>query len=321
MTIINFTIQMYVILGGGVWVKTEFKLNKILEFFRHIHTSRKLNSVIPLPFKNIWIRKFQSKRIKTFLRQNNPVVIAFRCSFFLFYVYNYEKWIKKINPAAKCVFLFADIVETYRKQDFNMEVARQKFDALISFDKEDSKKYNLLFYPHVIPFPKKFVMKKTVEQYDVYFLGKAKNRINILVRLYKKFRQANLKILFEIAETKESERVFSDENFKYVTKVSYSDYLSRCNKSRCLLEVMQSQDHTGYTTRLLEAVRLNKRLISNNKGLKFSSFYKNGAVSVFSDETDIDLDFINKQSSVDWRYPPENYSVESLYAFIQKALI
>lgn len=48
--------------------------------------------------------------------------------------------------------MFADIVDSYKK-GFDINIAKNKFDALFSFDKEDSKKYGLVYYPHIVPFP------------------------------------------------------------------------------------------------------------------------------------------------------------------------
>ena len=39
------------------------------------------------------------------------------------------------------------------KKGFDINIAKNKFDVLFSFDKEDSKKYGLVYYPHIVPFP------------------------------------------------------------------------------------------------------------------------------------------------------------------------
>lgn len=59
-------------------------------------------------------------------------------------------------------------------------------------------------------------------------MGRAKKRLNLLVEIYKKLKQNGIKVLFEIAGTKESERTFFDENFQYIDFIPYKEYLRRC---------------------------------------------------------------------------------------------
>ena len=136
-----------------LWVNTSLNKKGLIGFLYGIHISKKLNKIINIPFKDIWIQNYKTKKIKDFIKTDEKcIVLVFRHSFFLFYRHFYEKWLKKINPNIKICFLFADIVDSYKK-GFNINIAKNKFDALFSFDKEDSKKYGLVYYPHVVPFP------------------------------------------------------------------------------------------------------------------------------------------------------------------------
>ena len=77
------------------------------------------------------------------------------------------------------------------------------------------------------------------QKYSIYFMVRAKKRLNLLVEIYKKLKQNRIKVLFEIAGAKESERTFFDENFQYIDFITYKEYLRRCSNADCLLEVMQ----------------------------------------------------------------------------------
>lgn len=166
-----------------LWLHTSLNKKGVVGFFYRMHISKKLNKILNIPFKDIWICKYKTKNVKQFLEQEEDVlVIVFRHSFFLFYRHSYEKWLRKINPNVKMCFLFADIVESYNK-GFDMNIAKEKFNELFTFDKEDSERHHLVYYPHIIPFPKRaffkerFQLDKKMMGGDSVFYGKSKKKI------------------------------------------------------------------------------------------------------------------------------------------------
>lgn len=306
-----------------LWVNTSLNKKGLIGFLYGIHISKKLNKIINIPFKDIWIQNYKTKKIKDFIKTDKKcIVLVFRHSFFLFYRHFYEKWLKKINPNIKICFLFADIVDSYKK-GFNINIAKNKFDALFSFDKEDSQKYGLVYYPHIVPFPANIEIQNVQggQKYSIYFMGRAKKRLNLLVEIYKKLKQNGIKVLFEIAGAKESERTFFDENFQYIDFITYKEYLRRCSNADCLLEVMQSTSNTGYTTRVLEAISLNKKLISNNQDLINAPFYDKKMLSTFTSENDFNIEFLNKTNTpLHWNYDSYQYSADKLLSFLREYL-
>ena len=52
-----------------------------------------------------------------------------------------------------------------------MKIAKEKFDALLSFDNEDSEKFELSYYPHLVPFPRKSYFLKKFKQKEKFFMG------------------------------------------------------------------------------------------------------------------------------------------------------
>lgn len=146
---------------------------------------------------------------------------------------------------------------------------------------------------------------------------RAKKRLNLLVEIYKKLKQNRIKVLFEIAGAKESERTFFDENFQYIDFITYKEYLRRCSNADCLLEVMQSTSNTGYTTRVLEAISLNKKLISNNQDLINAPFYDKKML--FTSENDFNIEFLNKTNTpLHWNYDSYQYSADKLLSFLRE---
>lgn len=148
-------------------------------------------------------------------------------------------------------------------------------------------------------------------------MGRAKKRLPLLIKLYKLLRENGINVLFEIVGAKESKRIYEDENFRYIKQISYNEYLERCSQAEFLLEVMQSASHSGYTTRVLEAISLGKKLMSNNTRLKDAPFYDKDMLSVFTSENDFDVSFVKKAVNPGWKYNDENYSAEALLEFLK----
>lgn len=155
-----------------LFVETALNKKGFSGFFYRLHISKKLNNIVSLPFKDVWIKKYKSKNVENFIKDSSEpcIAIVFRHSFFLFYRHTYEKWLKKINPKIKICFLFTDIVDSYKK-GFDMKIAKEKFDALLSFDNEDSEKFELSYYPHLVPFPRKSYFLKKFKQKEKFFMG------------------------------------------------------------------------------------------------------------------------------------------------------
>lgn len=151
-------------------------------------------------------------------------------------------------------------------------------------------------------------------------MGRAKNRLPLLVNIYKLLKHNGVRVLFELVGVNESEQVYNDDNFKYINLIPYYEYLERCSKADFLLEVMQSTSHSGYTTRVLEAISLNKKLITNNTKLKNAPFYNKDMLSVFTSEEDFDIDFLRDFDKPGWNYSDENYSVDALLKFIKSSI-
>ena len=155
-----------------LFVETALNKKGFVGFFYRLHISKKLNNIVSLPFKDVWIKKYKSKNVENFIKDSSEpcIAIVFRHSFCLFYRHTYEKWLKKINPKIKICFLFTDIVDSYKK-GFDMKIAKEKFDALLSFDNEDSEKFELSYYPHLVPFPRKSYFLKKFKQKEKFFMG------------------------------------------------------------------------------------------------------------------------------------------------------
>jgi hypothetical protein len=284
----------------------------LLKLLQRVHWSPKLNKIINLPFKNIW----NSSYYKFDFPNTNPIC------FVLFYSWSiYEKeglieFLRKKYPLAKMVCFFQDLVVLQKNLDINH--IKNVFDLVLSFDQAESHKYGLdyhqLVYSH-------FPVEKSplINECDVYFLGKAKNRLDDIIKTFEYLKRQNLKCDFYLVGVEPSKQVYPDE-IHYIENMSYLENLQHVVSSRCLLEIMQQGGH-GYTQRMCEAIAYDKKILTNNVEVKNASFYKEKYISVYSDATDIDVSFLNDRlnDSVDYGFK-EQLSPKKLLSFIEKKL-
>ena len=85
----------------------------------------------------------------------------------------------------------------------------------------------------------------------------------------------------------------------------YREMLEHTVNTGCVLEVNQ-EGADGYTSRFLEAVMFNKKLVTNNLAIKETQFYNCDKIQLFRKAEDIDIEFVRKGSKgVDFHYNNE----------------
>ena len=73
----------------------------------------------------------------------------------------------------------------------------------------------------------------------------------------------------------------------------YPEVLQNINRSRAILDFV-SPNQSGYTLRPLEALFLNKKLITNEPSIRQETFYRSENIFIYGeDDQDKLLDFIN----------------------------
>jgi len=85
----------------------------------------------------------------------------------------------------------------------------------------------------------------------------------------------------------------------------YNEMLYYTVNSKCILEVNQG-GAVGYTSRFLEAVMYNKKLLTNNCSIQKSAFFSPEYIQCFSKVEEINLAFISEDLlQVDYGYQGE----------------
>lgn len=206
---------------------------------------------------NIWLRIFRKLNIlnlffynswKNEIQQYDIVILGENG-----YSKNISKYIRKKNKKCKIVMYFwNNINEVYEKhlQDKNI-------DEFWTFDKNDAKKYNMKYNPQF--YTKDIKLETNSQEFDILFLGRAKNRKNEIIALKNKLEQQNLKCKFIIIEDEKD-------------YIEYEKYLDLISKSKCILDYNE-KGQVGLTLRPMEALFLNKKLITNNSDIENYDFY------------------------------------------------
>ena len=188
-----------------------------------------------------------------------------------------SRYIRKKNKKCKIVMYFWNKINgAYSKhlQDKNI-------DEFWTFDKEDAKKYNIKYNSQF--YTKNIQLKSKPQEFDILFLGRAKNRKNEIIELNNKLEQQNLKCNFIVIEDEKD-------------YIEYDKYLDLISKSKCILDYNQ-KGQTGLTLRPMEALFFNKKLITNNKDIKNYNFYNSKNIFILGENKMEEVDkFLNTPS-------------------------
>ena len=284
--------------------------SKFLTKLYQLHTSPKTNRFFRLPGQRIW----NGMRFRGSFSEKKPLC-------FLFYPKSRHlqngaiKYLRKEYPDCKIALVFQDLVK--HEYQNGLEALLEKVDIAISFDHTDAEKYGMDYYPLVYS-PYDIPEDDTIEESDVYFVGKAKDRLPQILAAYEKLRDAGLKCDFYITGVKPENQKYADE-ITYGTQMPYVENLKHIKKTKCLLEIMQGGGH-GYTLRACEAIMYDKKMITNNPEISNAPFYRPELISVFSNAEDIDPSFVKAEPEVanyGWK---ENLSPLKLLEYIDEKI-
>ena len=270
------------------------RVPKPIRFLYELHTSRHINRIVKLPFQELWIPYY----FKNPFKDDKPLCIVFQNWALSLKAFNY---IDKTYPGVKKVNLFRDLYKTSKVAPLYEGV----FDFTMTIDSNEAKKYGFVWFEE---FESKLDDLKISENYpecDVYFAGKAKDRLSKLMTIYHKLTTAGLKVHYYLLEVPEEQQV-PYEGITYGKRLmSYREMLDHSINSRCMLDVNQ-EGAMGYTSRFLEAVMYNKPLIADNPMIKTSKFYNPDFIQVYEDWNDLDPEFVKKdEKRVDFHYKDE----------------
>ena len=220
-----------------------------------------------------------------------------------FFNANDLNWLRLKYPKATFVFFLRDLYHT-KMPTIGYYRNEKLIDVWGSYDEEEAKKYHFdFFYPEIesmISFPHEDLTPTC----DVFFAGAAKKRLPKLLEAYDFLTDHGLRCHFIIMDAKTTETDMR-EGIDYTHElIPYREMLLRSIRCKCMLEINQD-GAVGMTSRFLEAVMYNKKLITNSQPVKDSPFYRPEYIKLYDNITEIDPSFVLDDTPVDYGYNNE----------------
>lgn len=194
---------------------------------------------------------------------------------------------KEISCRVKNVFLWNPVSTInrtiYSKWEYTHYLHRSGMQVF-TFDGGDALRYGFHSINQVYRNPN-FDMHETsdLSQVDVFYIGVDKHRTSILECLKEEFDKED--ISYNIYIKKDKHSVVSPKLTScYVDKlIPYEETLAMVSRSKCILEILQKRQ-AGMTLRTLEAVFLNKKLITNSKDIVNTPIYSPNNIYVIGND-------------------------------------
>ena len=153
--------------------------NKFLKIVFYINYFFQGNMFPKNPLKSLFNRLL----FKNKFDNDNPICFVFTERVLFLNNYSFIDFLRTSYPNAKFVCFLQDLGETIK--NVNLDSIFNEFDLSISYDKNEAEKYNILYHPTPYSFyPIK--EKKNLQQSDVFFVARAKNRLSDIIKYYEK---------------------------------------------------------------------------------------------------------------------------------------
>lgn len=224
-------------------------------------------------------------------------------------------FLKKMrNNGTKLVVYFIDSISNINAKEAFGYVKLGIFDLVLTFDKEDAKRYGFTHFYTMYSRHYNFSNVESIE-YDAVYIGSDKGRYHMLTELKAKCQNVN----FYVDMLNISEKQMKDSGFQSNKSVLYTESLKIVQKSNCIIDLVLDPEQSGLSLRAYEAIAFNKKLITNNKSILDFPFYNPSYMFYFKDIKDINEDFIKDRIHIDYGYNDE-YSPLSFVHIIRKML-
>lgn len=232
-----------------------------LRIIRYMHHRLKIFNF----FKYIWLDKWRK-----FINQYDGVLI-----FDSIFDYYPLEFIRKYNSNIPIIFCYRNRVDapiTHSILTKDPNIIREKFNAkLYSYNLEDCEKYKMHYYLQFHTISQKYKYCNYLFEYDIYFVGKDKGRLEMVKNLEKTLKKQNIKYKFDIIPDKKRNYTLSEK--KYLQgPLKYTQVIENCCKGRCILELVGASNK-GITYRVIESIVLRRKLVTNNLDLIDSEIY------------------------------------------------
>lgn len=216
--------------------------------------------------------------------------------------------LKKMTPNLRLACFYVDTVEEPVSRCAN-EIRKDNgvfdrvYSSIESFDwcKEWNTPYS------------RMSCERVANEYDLYFCGNNKGRIDFMISLANKLRENGLTIHLDIRpegfnipeENIDQFFIIDDQHV-----LDYSEVVERTCKANCILDLVQ-KGQKGVSLRFYEAVVYNKKLLTNNPTIYEFPYYDARYMKYFDKIEDVDFAWLQNNMEVNFGYKNE-FSIKRL---------
>lgn len=287
--------------------------NSVRGKLARVHYSLKINQYVNLPFKKIWYKYF----LKSICEDRDAELVV------IMYDRNrlandpaFLAYLRQCYKNIKLVYMFTNVVRISGANTSGfVGQLNTYYDLVYAFDPSDAPTYNFKYSPLI--YSENAMNVQTTKQ--VFYVGRAKDRYEMLMRVYSELKNIGVNRKFYIFNVPEDKQKYKGE-IQYNKLIPYKECLKYIQESTCLLDVIQGESE-GFTIKVCEAVFYNKRLITTNKNVIDMPFYDSRFVKVIDCAEQVTKEFVLSDESV--VYPEkarEYFSVRGYLKRLEKDL-
>jgi len=265
-----------------------------------LHWSAKINAKIKLPFKKLWFKKMTNGNFN----DDKPVCFILFGGQYAIRDQRLCDYIRKLNPENKIAVHYRDLL---KRESKHIEMLKGKVDVVYTYDKGEAEKYGIKYDGTYVYSRLAEISEPTEFEYDLFFVGYAKNRLSLIHNVLKRAYEEGIKCKFILVGVKESEKL-NIPGVEYIdTPIPYTQVVDLVNRSKCILELTQ-QGAEGATMRTAEAIVYKRKLLTNCNRAEERPDFNPAQMKTFSNENDIDYDFIKEPIPYQKLSGSENFS-------------
>ncbi|MBE8713674.1 hypothetical protein [Sphingobacterium hungaricum] len=308
------------------------------DWFLYIEIKERLESlgfeVIGIPFTSQFTYKNLGSRIKNFLRKNlfNDKTYKNRLK--------YEVTGREITNTINSISSPLDYALLIRADYYPKEIIqliKQKAKVLLGYQWDGIERFpailestslfdrfyvfnphDLNHYEHLLPLTNFFIESNSSSNHtsiDVYYVGSfIRKRMDQLISLGNFFRNQEISSHIHVVTGNQKKlELYKDSSITVTSQyVNYQENLENLHKAKVLVDLLDDV-HNGLSFRVFEALGNNKKLITNNKEIRFYDFYRPENIYIIENENfdgllefiqspyvELDQDLVHKYSFDNW---------------------
>jgi len=266
-----------------------------------VNNIRKILTRYLTKISGYWVKFYLRDCVKD--REETYVVIVFDSPIWL----NNIKTIQRFFPNSKIIVWYWNTI----KCETLLNKVKKTSVPVYTFDKKDAQTHSIKLNTQ-FHWLKKESQYSSGITYDAVFIGRTKDRLKLIENVYSSLTKAGLNVYFHVVKDNIN---YKSEIITLQTKyLRYHEALEIVRVSRVIID-LNSIGQTGLSLRPLEAIFLQKKLVTNCVALREYSQESNDNVYYLSDNFEQDQDelinFMRKKFDDSIAISPDQFFVDS----------